>query len=153
MGESVYITSIEEIVWALLLLGVTIGIHAYGMLFVIRTDHILSRKGANLLRTYQSIGKSIVIGWVIILIHLLEVGVWAGFFYTKEIMPNLSLSFFVALMDYTTLGCNYAMPNHWRLLEGMIAIAGLLTFAWSTGVLFTIVDVFQKNHREHLRKV
>ena len=46
-------------------------------------------------------------------------------------------------MDYTTLGSSYNLKLRWRLPEGMIAIAGLLTFAWSTGVMLTLAQEFQ----------
>jgi hypothetical protein len=46
-------------------------------------------------------------------------------------------------MDYTTLGCDFNLLIRWRLLEGMIAVAGLLTFAWSTGILLTLAQDFQ----------
>ena len=36
------------------------------------------------------------------------------------------------------------MPFHWRLPEGLTAIAGVLTFAWSTGVLLTLAQSFQE---------
>ena len=35
------------------------------------------------------------------------------------------------------------LPQRWRLLEGVLAMAGLLTFAWSTGVLFMLAQEFQ----------
>ena len=35
------------------------------------------------------------------------------------------------------------LPANWRLLEGMIAISGLMTFAWSTGVLFALAQEYQ----------
>ena len=35
------------------------------------------------------------------------------------------------------------LPLGWRLLEGMLPMAGLMTFAWSTGVLFTLAQDFQ----------
>jgi hypothetical protein len=43
-------------------------------------------------------------------------------------------------MQYVTVGSNLRLPEHWRLLEGMIAFAGLITFAWSTGVLFAMAQ-------------
>jgi hypothetical protein len=58
-------------------------------------------------------------------------------------MPNASMAYYLALLDYTTLGCEYDLPVKWRLLEGMIAISGLMTFAWSTGVLFALAQEFQ----------
>jgi hypothetical protein len=47
------------------------------------------------------------------------------------------------LLNFTTLQAGY-LPMRWRLLEGMLGIAGLLTFAWSTGVLVSMAQQFQK---------
>ena len=41
------------------------------------------------------------------------------------------------------MGSAYNLPLKWRLLEGMIATAGLLGFAWSTGVLYPLAQEFQ----------
>ena len=49
-----------------------------------------------------------------------------------------------ALLEYTTLGSSLHLPLRWRLLEGLTAIAGVLTFAWSTGVLLTLAQTFQE---------
>ena len=44
-----------------------------------------------------------------------------------------------------------ALPQRWRLLEGMIATAGLLGFAWSTGVLLTLAQDFQEQQMQRLK--
>ena len=96
-----------------------------------------------------AVGMSVIIlaSWMIIIVHLVEVGVWARFFHWKNAVASsnstISLCYYFALMDYTTLGSNYNLKLHWRLLEGMIAITGLLIFAWSTGVLLTLAHEFQ----------
>ena len=59
-------------------------------------------------------------------------------------MPNVSTAYYFALLEYTTIGSNLNLPLHWRLLEGLIAIAGVLTFAWSTGILLTLAQSFQE---------
>jgi hypothetical protein len=50
---------------------------------------------------------------------------------------------YFSLNEYTTLGSELHLPLNWRLLEGLIAIAGMLAFAWSTGVLLTLARDFQ----------
>ena len=67
---------------------------------------------------------------------------WAGFYVWRGAIPNPSTAFYYALVNYTTLDSGY-LPQRWRLLEGVLAMAGLLTFAWSTGVLFTLAQEFQ----------
>jgi len=46
-------------------------------------------------------------------------------------------------MQYTTVGSDFVLPQRWRLLGGMLPMAGLMTFAWSTGILFTLAQEFQ----------
>ena len=60
-----------------------------------------------------------------------------------DCFPNFSTANYFALNEYTTVGSSFHLPHNLRLLEGMISIAGLLAFAWSTGVLLTLVREFQ----------
>jgi len=144
--DSMYVTSIEEILWALLLTALIIGIHAYGMLGVIRSDRFLGMKFGESSHINLSVFRIMISACGIILTHLVEVMIWGLFLYLQNITSNVSMGFYVALMDYTTLGSDYSVPKQWRLMEGMMAISGLLTFAWSTGVLFGIVNSFHARH-------
>jgi hypothetical protein len=97
------------------------------------------------------LGTLIVASWMIIMVNLLEIGVWSGFFLLKGAMTNPSSAFYYALANYTTLDSGY-LPRRWRLLEGMLAMAGLLTCAWSTGVLFMLVQEFQETQLKRLKQ-
>ena len=94
----------------------------------------------------------ILASWAILLVHLLEVIVWASFFFWRGAFPTRSLAYYFSLNEYTTVGSDYSLPFRWRLLEGMIAMAGLLTFAWSTGILFTLAQDFQEQQLQ-IRKL
>jgi hypothetical protein len=156
--EQLYVTSFEEIIWGAALVAMTMATHGFGMLLVLRVT------GAIKLRVDRSPsfakGMSILIlaSWMILLVHLLEVFTWAGFFLWKDALAvpdgkgTSSLCYYFSLMDYTTLGSNYNLKERWRLLEGMIAMAGLLTFAWSTGVLLTVVQDFQDQQMQLLKR-
>ena len=67
-------------------------------------------------------------------------------------MPNVSTAYHYAMLEYTTLGSSINLPLRWRLLEGLIAIAGVLTFAWSTAVLLTLAQKFQEQQLLILQK-
>jgi hypothetical protein len=73
----------------------------------------------------------------IVALHLLEVVVWASFFVWKDAQPNASSAFYNALVNYTTLAAGY-LPIRWRLLEGMLGMAGVLCFAFSTSALVAL---------------
>jgi len=146
---TLYVTGIEEIVWGVGLVAITMVLHGLGMVWTLRGVHgVQGRLGANV-GLAASLLVLVVAAWLITLTHLVEVFAWATFFVWKGAMPNLSTAYYLSLLDYTTLGCEYDLPKNWRLLEGMIAIAGLMTFAWSTGVLFALAQKFQE--RELLR--
>jgi hypothetical protein len=85
----------------------------------------------------------ILASWMIVLVHLVHLLVWAAFFLWQDAMPNASTAYYFALMQYTTVGSSFNLPARWHLLDGMLPIAGLMTFAWSTGVLFRLASEFQ----------
>ena len=150
-----YSTRIEEGLWGALLLAVTLAMHGFGMLVTLRAINALKER---LPRPESfAVGLAVIIGasWMIILVHMIEVGIWAHFFLWKEAVAgaynNLSLCYYFALMDYTTLGSNYNLKLDWRLLEGMIGITGLLTFAWSTGILLTFAQEYQDRHLAQIK--
>jgi hypothetical protein len=149
---AIYVTSLEEIGWGVGLVAITMVMHGLGMVWTLQAIRGLERRAGPTPGLGASLVLLVVAAWLITLSHLVEVLTWAGFFLWKEALPNASLAYYVALLDYTTLGCEFDLPTRWRLLEGMIAIAGLMTFAWSTGVLFTLAQEFQDREMRRSRR-
>jgi hypothetical protein len=139
-----YAISTEEILWGGLLLAVTLAIHGIGMLMTLHVSDALKEQHERLATPsfMFALGIVIIAAWMIVLVNLFEVTIWAGFFFLSDAMHNPSRAFYYALVNFCTLNSGY-LPLRWRLLEGMLAMAGLLTFAWSTGVLFTLAQDFQ----------
>jgi len=140
----VYVTGIEEIAWGVGLVAITLVVHGFGMVWTLRLVGRLKSRFGPSPNLAASMLFLIAAAWSITLSHLIEVAVWAEFLVLKGAMPSGSTAYYLALLDYTTLGCEYQLPRNWRLLEGMIAIAGLMAFAWSTGVLFALAQQFQE---------
>ena len=138
-----YVTGIEEIAWGCGLVAITMVLHGIGMVWTLRVVKALKVRLGRELRRGASLFLLVVAAWLITASHLVEVFAWAGFFLWKGAMPNPSVAYYFALLEYTTVGSQYYLPSNWRLLEGMIAIAGLITFAWSTGVFFAVAQEFQ----------
>jgi len=138
-----YVAGFEEIAWGVALVAIVMVLHGLGMVWTLRIVHRLKgRLGPNV-KLAASLLVLVVAAWLITVAHLVEVFAWAGFLHWKRALPNMSMAYYLSLLDYTTLGCEYDLPVKWRLLEGMIAISGLMTFAWSTGVLFALAQEFQ----------
>ncbi|HTN48214.1 MAG TPA: hypothetical protein VMK32_02165 [Burkholderiaceae bacterium] len=138
-----YVTSLEEILWGITLVAITMAIHGCGMLATLFASHALKQGGERPISFFRGGAVLIVASWMIVLIHLTELLVWAAFFLWQRAMPSPSAAYYFALMQYTTVGSSFSLPLRFRLLDGMLPIAGLMTFAWSTGVLFTLAQEFQ----------
>lgn len=138
-----YVTSLEEIAWGTGLVAVTMAMHGCGMLATLMPSHSMGHGGERRLSFLRGVAILILASWMIVLVHLLEVLVWAAFFLWHGAMPDPSGAYYFALMQYTTIGSGIGLPLRWRLLDGLLPIAALMTFAWSTGVLFTLAQEFQ----------
>jgi hypothetical protein len=158
VADRLYVTSFEEIIWGAVLVAMTMATHGFGMLLVLRLTGALKLRFDRTPSFAKGMSTLILTSWMILLVHLIEVFTWALFFLWKDALAvpagkgNASLCYYFGLMDYTTLGSNYNLKDRWRLLEGMIAMAGLLTFAWSTGVLLTVVQDFQDQQMQLLKR-
>jgi hypothetical protein len=140
---TVYVAGFEEIAWGIALLAIIMVLHGVGMVWTLRAVHGLKRRLGQKVNLAASLLVLVVAVWLITASHLVEVFAWAGLIRWKGALPTMSSAYYLSLLDYTTLGCEYDLPVNWRLLEGMIAISGLMTFAWSTGVLFALAQEFQ----------
>ena len=147
-----YVVSLEEVVWGITLVAITMAIHGFGMLLTLFTSHVLKEGTGGAQSFFSGVGVLILASWIIVLIHLTELLIWAAFFLLQDAMPNASTSYYFALMQYTTVGSNFNLPPRWRPLDGMLPIAGLMTFAWSTGVLLTLAQEFQSTQLSVLRR-
>ena len=153
----IYIVSLKEILWGGFLVAITMSIHGTGMFVILQiTDWLKERFGP--IESFLG-GLSVVVlaSWLIILTNLVEVMVWAAFYVLRDAQPNHSNAFYHALLNYTTLQAGY-LPRHWRLLEALLGMVGLLAIAWSTGILFMLARDFQDNQlrirkRKRERKV
>jgi len=147
LAEPAYVIGFEELFWGGTLLATTMALHGLGMLVVLRVANTLNHRFAPKPSFVKGVFTLILACSLILVIHLLEVIPWAALFHAVDAVETAqhtpSVAFYVALSDYTTLGCEYVLVRHWRLLQPMIAVAGLMTFAWSTGVLLTLAQTFQ----------
>ena len=148
-----YVIRVDEIAWGGLLLALTIAVHGTGMFNILRMTILLADRTAPTRQRFPVLGMGILIlaVWIIVLVHLAEVAIWAAFFVWKEAQPNIFSAFYSALLNYTALQAGY-LPIRWRLLEGMLGIAGLLSFAWSTGTLLAVAAKFIQEPSQSSRK-
>jgi hypothetical protein len=159
LPDPTYVTSLEELFWGATLIAITMTMHGFGMVSIQRVTRAVKERLARAPSFFSGMSVLVLTSWLILIVHLLEVFAWCGFFYWKDAVntqtntpATASLCYYFALMDYTTLGSDFNLHIRWRLLEGMIAVAGLLTFAWSTGILLTLAQDFQDQELQLLKQ-
>ena len=79
-------------------------------------------------------------GWMI-LFHLIEITVWALFYFSKGAMPDLPSALYFSAVTYTTTGYgDLVLPEAWRLVGAVEALTGILMCGLSTGFFFAVVS-------------
>lgn len=147
-----YVIRFEEVAWGIALIAVTMVLHAFGMTGTLLVCAFMRQWSEGSRPFLRGIAVLILASWMIIVVHLLEVFVWSAFLHWKGAISQAGrgVYFYFSLNEYTTVGSNFNLDQRWRLLEGMLATAGLLSFAWSTGVLLTLAQAFQDRQVERL---
>ncbi len=78
--------------------------------------------------------------WIIFL-HLVEIAIWAVFYWWTKAMPDIQSAVYFSSATYTTTGYgDLVLQPHWRLLAGIEALTGILMAGWSTGFFFAFVS-------------
>ena len=82
-------------------------------------------------------GRSVLL---MLVLHIVDMSIWASVLTRLDLIPDARTSLYFTANSYTTLGYG-GMPLGfgWRELGPMMAISGLFTFAWTTGVMFNVV--------------
>lgn len=148
--DDLYAVKLDEILWGCLLVAITILIHGTSMFGILRVTDALKDRFAPMESFARGLGVVILASLLMVLTNVVEVMVWVVFFVAKGAQPSHSAGFYNALLNFTTLQAGY-LPQRWRLLEALLGMAGLMTVAWSTGILYMLAQDFQ-NTQIRLRK-
>ena len=84
---------------------------------------------------------TIVIGVLfVMLVQTANVWVWATTFYLVGVFKDFEPSLYFSLVSFSTLGFgDIILDEKWRLLSGLTAANGLLSFGWSTAYMVELV--------------
>ena len=137
-----YEIKLHEVMWGCLLVAITMAIHGTGMFVILRFADSLKERFAPMESFVGGLGLVILASLMIVAVNIIEVMVWTVFFFLTGAQTNHNVAFYNALLNFTTLQAGY-LPLRWHLLEPLLAMAGLLTVAWSTGILYMLAQDFQ----------
>ena len=75
-----YVTSLEEVFWGAALVAVTMAVHGCGMLATLRACHLLGHGSGRPLTFLRGGAILVLASWMIVIVHVVEVLLWAAFF-------------------------------------------------------------------------
>src|SRR5258708_5889744 len=81
-----------------------------------------------------------IAGWTLLL-HLIQIAVWAFHYAWTDAMPDLQSAFYFSAVTYTTTGYgDLVLPEEWRLVGCVEALTGILMCGWSAAFFFAVVS-------------
>src|SRR6266403_1335911 len=94
LPNSIYVVSLEESLWGGILIAVSMAIHGFGMLMVLRVNNAVTQRLQSKRSLAYGMFPVILASCMILFVHLIEVMVWALFFLSRGAFPNSSVAFY-----------------------------------------------------------
>jgi len=84
---------------------------------------------------------AIVVGVLfVMLVHSVQVWIWAATFMVLGAFHELEPALYFSLISFTTVGFgDITLGPEWRLLSGLMAANGFMSFGWSTAYMVELV--------------
>lgn len=131
------------------LVSTCVAIHGVGMILGMRWLTLTSSRHRQHFSLIAMFRILIQVVYGLLLLHLLEIFVWAACFHWGGFFSEFTTSFYYSATSYSTVGYGDVIPpENWRILGAMEGVTGILMFGWSTGALFSVVNHLQIRFKE-----
>ena len=78
---------------------------------------------------------------IIIILHMVEIAIWASFYFVRSLFQDFETAFYFSITSYTTIGFgDVVLPRAWRMLGGIEGVTGVLLCGLSTAFVFAIIN-------------
>jgi len=121
-----------------MLVAITVAVHAAGFALVLRS--FIKSHAAPPTQFWPIAWLLIRVTWLLILMHGVEITVWALFYLSKGCLPDAEAAFYFAGVTYTTIGYgDLVLAKPWRILGPVEGLTGILMCGLSAGLCFGLV--------------
>jgi voltage-gated potassium channel len=139
---------VRLVLLAVALLATCVIVQSLGMLVLIRwlsrVRRVLESRS-----TYLRVALLLRLFVGIVLLHLVQVGLWAVVFWRAKELPNVETALYFSLATYTTIGFgDVVLGPGWRVLAGIEGLTGILLVGWSTAFVFAVVNRMYEHWRQ-----
>jgi hypothetical protein len=138
---------LSKLLIAFSLMALCVAIHAMGLTSAFRWMNVRLARGTA--QFWPATWMLVRIAAWTLLLHLIEILVWAFFYAWRGAMPDLTTASYFSAVTYTTTGYgDLVLVEEWCLVGGVEALTGILMCGLSTGLFFAVfTKVFGINRR------
>ncbi len=148
--QTLFDGGLELVAAAICLVILTVTIHAVGFAALLRAmvwSRTIDASGFWRV-TVTTIGLTC---WLMV-IHLLEISVWALFYLWQGCLPDGESAVYFPGVTYTTVGYgDLVLPRQWRMLGALEAMTGILMAGLSTVLFFAVISRWIKGWVKSIR--
>jgi hypothetical protein len=124
---------------ACVLVAITVVVHAAGLALVLRS--LTTSRAVLPTKAWPITWLFIRVTWVLLLIHAIEITVWALFYLWWECLPDAESAFYFSGITYATIGYGeLVLPKPWRMFAPIEGLAGILMCGLSAGLFVALAN-------------
>ena len=130
---------LARILIACVLVAITVAVHAVGFALVLRS--LTSSRAVLPTQIWPMTWLFIRVTWVLLVIHAVEITVWALFYLWWECLPDAESAFYFSGVTYATIGYGeVVLPEPWRMFAPIEGLTGILMCGLSASLFFAVVS-------------
>jgi voltage-gated potassium channel len=136
----------------LLLITLTLWLQSAGVAALIAWVRRALGRDTRKIGTLHSAALVVRLAMAVVVLHALEILLWASF-YRWRCLPSWDSAVYFSASSYSTLGCSdVSLPSSWRPLAPLESVIGVLMCGISVSLLFAIVTRLIDREAQFSRK-
>jgi hypothetical protein len=142
---------LDNWIWGLSLIALTIAIHATSVTFMVSVLHSvrvrLESRTPGLPRVFAIvIGTITTMGLLLVALHLIEAAFWAAAYLWLGALESLQTAILYSVDSIATRGASgLTLQSHWQMMGALEAADGVLLFGISTAFIFTVMQFYYQH--------
>jgi hypothetical protein len=139
---------LDNWIWGLSLIALTIAIHTTGVTFMVSAVHNirvrLEGRPLRLSRMFAiTIGAITAMGLLLAVLHGIEAGLWAAAYMWLGALGSPETAILYSVDTMATRGASdITLQPHWQMMGALEAADGMLLFGISTAFIFTVMQFY-----------